>query len=450
MTAPTDPTTDPKKRQPTPRGKTTVKVNEDRVRFEYRGAWFTIYKKYKGAEKPWYFSLWLEGSNKPIRHCLKTSLQDNAIITAKALLEGRDKNRLLAVRAALSPEVSEAQAAVYSPVTDLIAKWETMEGLDISARFRRDCVYCLKHVLKTVYGDKGLAQHCGIFTPELVTAYLDKRTDYSRKAATALHQTRAKRSSNYLFNSMLSMFTPSVLGKFHKLGIGIADEASGMRAAFKENKFKGVTAEYEPPSDALIKRTLHAWARGGNGGGNGPGFELPAGDRGRNMFLAIGIMLAFGLRRSEVSQVTWGMFTRTCGSPILDSRAVGSVQVKNHSARFTVPPLDPFWTVMMRRVKREGWRGADTDLVITGSYTERTEAIYRDIGRWLRAIGWKMQKTNHALRAYSGSMVAAKWGIYRASAWLRHSSVKVTEQHYDHFVKEHVFKPEKILMRFAR
>jgi integrase len=52
---------------------------------------------------------------------------------------------------------------------------------------------------------------------------------------------------------------------------------------------------------------------------------------------------------------------------------------------------------------------------------------------------WETMKTNHALRAYAGSQVAMKYGIYDAQCWLRHSTVKVTEQHYSHFIKR--FRP---------
>jgi hypothetical protein len=59
-------------------------------------------------------------------------------------------------------------------------------------------------------------------------------------------------------------------------------------------------------------------------------------------------------------------------------------------------------------------------------------------------------KTNHALRAYAGSQVAMKYGIYEAQMWLRHSTVKVTEQNYSHFVNK--FKPadlEQLPTRWA-
>jgi integrase len=60
----------------------------------------------------------------------------------------------------------------------------------------------------------------------------------------------------------------------------------------------------------------------------------------------------------------------------------------------------------------------------------------------LRKLGWETRKTNHALRAYSGSQVAIKYGIYDAQAWLRHSTVKVTEDSYSQYVKD--FKPANL------
>jgi hypothetical protein len=37
---------------------------------------------------------------------------------------------------------------------------------------------------------------------------------------------------------------------------------------------------------------------------------------------------------------------------------------------------------------------------------------------WPRGLGWETQKTNHGLRAYAGSQIAMKYGIYEAQTWL--------------------------------
>jgi integrase len=73
----------------------------------------------------------------------------------------------------------------------------------------------------------------------------------------------------------------------------------------------------------------------------------------------------------------------------------------------------------------------------TKPYTE--DATFRAVSAFLRGLGWDTGKTNHELRKYAGSQIAMRYGIYDAQCWLRHSTVKVTEQHYTGYVKR--FKP---------
>ncbi len=103
-----------------------------------------------------------------------------------------------------------------------------------------------------------------------------------------------------------------------------------------------------------------------------------------------------------------------------------------------------------RRIAREGWRGAAEDYVLAGSETERTDDVFHRNSQWLREIGWRTQKTNHALRAYAGSLVAMRENIWRASAWLRHAGVKTTQQAYSHFINSRVFGPQDVRVRWAR
>ena len=56
--------------------------------------------------------------------------------------------------------------------------------------------------------------------------------------------------------------------------------------------------------------------------------------------------------------------------------------------------------------------------------------------------------TNQALRAYAGSQVAMRFGIYEAPMWLRHSTMKITERYDSHFVSQ--FKPQELERIAAR
>lgn len=173
-----------------------------------------------------------------------------------------------------------------------------------------------------------------------------------------------------------------------------------------------------PPSDTIIAQTLAAWEACED----------------RNLFLAIGHMLAFGLRIGEVEQARQNWWVVKYGGPMLC--ATGEFK-HNHGGYFELPALDPWYSIMRTKAYTRGWLSPTPtdDYIITGSMTYRTDGLERAVSAWLRDLGWETTKTNHALRAYSGSQVCLKYGVYAASQFLRHSSVKVTEQHYMYLLK---------------
>jgi hypothetical protein len=88
--------------------------------------------------------------------------------------------------------------------------------------------------------------------------------------------------------------------------------------------------QYNPPADHIIKATLDAW--------------LALEDR--NLFLAIGHELAFGLRKGELAQAKWNWWTTREGYPVLDGQAA----VKNGTGLVQVRALDPWFNAMRARV----------------------------------------------------------------------------------------------------
>jgi len=391
--------------------------------FVYRGREYRLFKRSCSNTAPWQFQL--ERAGKRYRHSLGTTDKATGIAKAKLLLEAADKNQLDAMRAIVSPRPA---APACSPLSKLIESFERMP-LDISDTHRRNCVYSLKSVLIAAGAGDPLTLDASVLTEATARAYFDARILVAKKQRSQEDQARIKRSANSTFAQALCMFRPKVLSAYRREGLLFPDVQPFIEV-FAEEKFTGITPVYLPPQPAVIRKTLHAW--------------LKLTDR--NMFIAIGLELACGLRKAEVSQTTWAMFTSSKDGALLDGRGA----VKNSSGRFVVPPIDPFWTLLNRRIDREKWRGKPDELVLTGHHTERTDCTFRNTGSWLRALGWSTQKTNHALRAYAGSLVAMKFGLYRASAWLRHASVKVTQSHYTHFLDGRVFRPENVLIRWAR
>lgn len=398
----------------------------ERDYFTYRGKDWRIYKRGTGPKAKWY--LHFEHRGKRYQHSCGEVAKKAAIETAKIKIDAVMDGHKDALKASMH---RSGETRNYSSIGELVGTFEKMV-LDIGENTRNTYVNCFRLVLSKALGVKVAEvnnESAAVLSKETGRRYFEAVLVESQKQKAQKEQTRVKRSGNSIFNQAKSMLRPKVLAGYERAGLVLPD-VDGFLSMFKAERFEGVTERYDPPSDRAIRQTLHGW--------------LKLTDR--NQFLSVGLALACGLRKGEIQQVTWGMFTRSMGSPVLDGRG----HVKNQSGAFCVTPIDPYWQLLMARIEREKWRGKDDELLLQGTVTELTDTIFRDIGTWMRDLGWTTQKTNHALRAYSGSMVAMKYGIYRASAWLRHSSVKVTQGHYMHFLDGRVFKPEKIRIRWAR
>ncbi len=233
-----------------------------------------------------------------------------------------------------------------------------------------------------------------------------------------------KRSANSRWAQAKSLFTDRCLSHYQDLDLIPSPAAlQSFVAAGNAARFNRIPKQnYNPPSEQIIAATLAAWE----------GLED------RHLFLAIGHELSFGLRLAEMAQARWNWHTIRNDYPVLDGRA----QVKNGSGLVQVRALDPYYTTLRRIAAAKGWWGAGEEPIITGTMTYRTDDLFRAVSTWLRALGWETMKTNHALRAFAGSQVAMRYGIYEAQIFLRHSTVKVTEQNYSHFVSK--FKPSDL------
>lgn len=226
----------------------------------------------------------------------------------------------------------------------------------------------------------------------------------------------APQSANSLWRQAASLGAPRAVFTYKKLKIYHAClDAFARTGTVCQRPVSKAAAR--PPSDETIARTLDAWTALEN----------------RNLFLAIGHELAFGLRAGEVCQAKGNWWAVKYGAPTLC--ATGSFK-HNLEGYFELPGLDPFFTTLRTKAFARGWLPVPPDeFIITGSNSYRADGIEREVSAFLRALGWDTNKTNHALRAYAGGQVALKYGIYKAKEFLRHSSVKVTEQHYMYLMK---------------
>lgn len=291
------------------------------------------------------------------------------------------------------------------------------------------------NALKQICGSgRESAQTVRELTPTLARHFFESVT--TKIMATPNQEAAAslKRSANSRWTQAKSLLTPRCLAHYQDQELLPAGKSglAGIEAFIQAGdnaRFNRIPKQnYNPPSETIIAATLAAWEK----------LEE------RDMFLTIGHELAFGLRKGEMEQARWNWHTQRAGYPVLDGRA----QVKNGSGLVQVRALNPYYTTMMDKVAANHWRADENELIITGTDYYRSDELYCRVGGWLRSLGWETLKTNHALRAYAGSQVAMKYGIYEAQMFLRHSTVKVTEQNYSHFVNK--FKPADLATIPAR
>jgi hypothetical protein len=256
-------------------------------------------------------------------------------------------------------------------------------------------------------------------------------------AADQLEEQRIETTANSYFNQANSVFSALALDWYKQQGC----YAPCLEAFSKTGRMLRFKARGKPmfrtASKPVVTKTLAAWATLTD---NSLFAALPVEtayefrhSTARDVFLAVGHSLAFGLRRGEIDQARWSWWSTEPGYPVLSA---DGCRVKKRTGRLRVRALDPFFTTMQQRITAEDWRGADTDYIIRGHQTTRTDEIYRLVGAWLRSLGWHTNKTNHALRAWAGSQIAMRYDIYEASRWCRHESVETTESHYSQYVED--------------
>lgn len=367
-------------------------------------------------ERPYYFKFECRG--KGYLRCLDTNDSVKAQAAAKKIAaEIKEAVRTDQLKRLDGTKIRQTVSALVSKLIETY----TAAPVDASKSTRLQNCHALKAILKAVYQvEDPTTLPCSQVNGHAVRKWFELAKAKVEAETEQGMQLSLKVSANSRMNQASGLFTAKAMAAYKDAGI--------YTDAFQEFYKSGDIYEfsklpkknYNPPSDLILKATLDAWEKLDD----------------RDLFLAIGHELSFGLRAGELGQAKWSWWTVRSGYPVLDGRA----EVKNGSAIVQVRALDPFFTIMKVKAESRDWRGQPDDYIIRGSTTARTDDIFRRVSDWLRNLGWQTNKTNHALRAYSGSQIAMKFGIYEAQTWLRHSSVNVTESNYSHFVK--TFKPE--------
>lgn len=247
--------------------------------------------------------------------------------------------------------------------------------------------------------------------------------------------TNQKRRNSYIgsalatFTGSMATIAPAKLRHYENLTL---PDVTSWREALKKSGVKHNKARgFDAPPLPMVRAMMREWVRIAQDGDYAHvphRFEF---DR-RNVFLAMGLMLSFGLRKSEVAQVRWEWFTRDNYGPVLR----GDALVKNGSGELRMTPLNPFWRIFNHFATVRGWRKASGPVLDGTCSADVRDYPFTHIGLILRRLGWETQKTNHALRDLAASLITTKFGANKAQWWARHSSVTTTEAHYSRFVDQ--------------
>jgi integrase len=378
-------------------------------------------------DRPYFFKFQFRGKTYP--RCLETT--DSVEAQKRARLKAHEIKDAIVRGEFDRLKHTKMRTAVVATVKEILEAYDVAPG-DASESTRRQNVNALKQLLRTAHGEATAVETLSAaeINSGLVQTWFKHCTARAAAASEQSEQVSIKKSANSRIVQASSLFTDRVRAYYASQDIDHPAFTEFVRAGHVHRFSRLPKDQYNPPSDAIIKATLEAWEA----------------IQDRNLFLAIGHELAFGLRLAEIAQATWQWWTTREGYPVLDDTA----WVKNGTGFIQVRALDPWFSIMRDRIAARGWRGEPSDFIITGSATFRKDDIFRAVSGWLRDLKWHTTKTNHALRAYAGSQVAMRYGIYEAQCWLRHSTVKVTEQHYTHFVKRfRPADPDTIAARWA-
>jgi integrase len=153
-------------------------------------------------------------------------------------------------------------------------------------------------------------------------------------------------------------------------------------------------------------------------------------ERFKVFLLAIGA----GLRRSEIDKLTWKQFDWDKGTLRIEATEYGDVKTEGSAEEIDIgADMLAYFKAQMKKAKGEFVIQSPVEIDTTrpkhwNHY--RCERIFRDLIEWLRGKGVESRTPLHTLRKEFGSLINQKFGIFAASAALRHSNISITREHY--------------------
>jgi integrase len=145
-------------------------------------------------------------------------------------------------------------------------------------------------------------------------------------------------------------------------------------------------------------------------------------------------LLAFGagLRRSEIDRLTWKDFNWERGTVSVAPNEYGLTKTEASNDEVDVGP-------QLLAYFKERMAGSKSEFVINSKAAAtaaphwnryRCDGHFKALLEWLRLHGVATRNPLHTLRKEFGSLINQQFGIFAASAALRHSGIAITRDHY--------------------
>lgn len=150
------------------------------------------------------------------------------------------------------------------------------------------------------------------------------------------------------------------------------------------------------------------------------------------LFRVFLLAIAAGLRRNEIDKLTWKQFNWDKGALCIETTEYGTVKTEASAEEIDLgAEMVAYFKGCFEKSSSKFVVASDVDVSKPKHWNHyRCDCCFKRLIAWLREKGVEARNPIHTLRKEFGSLINQQFGIFAASAALRHSSITVTREHY--------------------